>query len=290
MLRYSTVTIRLCHRRVPPLIGNGSNMSLKIATWNMNRWQQSEAERLGAWSYLTETVQPDIALLQETVPPPGQENVVYCMGGIGMRRPWGSAVVGYGRSVTELTTVKSPYADRDVSLLQTHPGCVAIAQTPLPDGSLLTVISVYGLIDAGYAQTTVLRILADLTPIFDTGLFREHMVLGGDLNIGKMGRPTDKHVQRYKLMFEYFETFGFVDCLDWMFGAARHLPHCPCGQALCRHTRTQRRRQSPDVPYNNDYILASRGMAERLTSCHALDQDDAWALSDHCPVVADFDI
>jgi exonuclease III len=44
------------------------------------------------------------------------------------------------------------------------------------------------------------------------------------------------------------------------------------------------------VPYNNDYILASTAMAKRLTACHALDEDDAWALSDHCPVIAHFDI
>jgi hypothetical protein len=43
-----------------------------------------------------------------------------------------------------------------------------VAQTPFPDGSPLTTISVYGLIDAGYAQTMMLRVLSDLTPLFNT--------------------------------------------------------------------------------------------------------------------------
>lgn len=267
----------------------GSTVSLRIATWNMNHWQQSETERQQAWSYLSQRVQPDIALLQETIPPSRQENVVHRTGGIGLHRPWGSAIAAYGRSITEITAVKSSYSQRDVSILQTHPGCVVVAETELPDGTPLTAISVYGLIDAGYAQTTILRVLADLTPLFDTARLNKYMVLGGDLNIGKMGRSTDKHVQRYKVLFEYFAAFGFVDCLDQAFGEARHLPHCPCGEVVCRHTRTQRKR-GLDVPYNNDYILASTAMAKRLTACYALDEAAAWTLSDHCPVIADFDI
>jgi hypothetical protein len=143
-------------------------MDLRIATWNMNHCQQGPTAREEAWAYLAREVEPDIALLQETIHPPEQENVLSRVGGIGTRRPWGSAVAAYGRPITELTSVQSPYSSQHVSILQTHPGCVVVAQTPFPDGSPLTTISVYGLIDAGYAQTMMLRVLSDLTPLFNT--------------------------------------------------------------------------------------------------------------------------
>jgi Type I restriction modification DNA specificity domain len=115
-------------------------------------------------------------------------------------------------------------------------------------------------------------------------------IAGEEWGVLKLGAVTcDTAVRRSKLLFEYLETFGFVDCLDLMVGEPRHLANCPCGEVPCRHTRTQRRRQSPEVPYNTDYMLASRATADRLIACCAHDTEQAWAFSDHCPVVADFD-
>jgi len=41
---------------------------MKIVSWNMNYWQQKSTNE-SAWNYLVSTVNPDIALLQETVVP-----------------------------------------------------------------------------------------------------------------------------------------------------------------------------------------------------------------------------
>ena len=58
----------------------------------------------------------------------------------------------------------------------------------------------------------------------------------------------------------------------------------------CTHTRTRRDSRRPDVPYQTDYLWASRDLAERLVSCEALSQDEWFAISDHAPIVADFDL
>jgi len=42
--------------------------TMKLISWNMNYWQQKDNHDL-AWDYLVNTINPDIALLQETVVP-----------------------------------------------------------------------------------------------------------------------------------------------------------------------------------------------------------------------------
>jgi hypothetical protein len=104
---------------VAGLIENGG-MRVRVATWNVRR-------RPSAWGFLDDRLKPDIALLQESVPPPGRPDVVYREGGIGANRPWGSAVAAR-HPVTEVRQAKSRYTTRPVDLLRTHPGCVAIAR------------------------------------------------------------------------------------------------------------------------------------------------------------------
>lgn len=42
---------------------------MKIITWNMDHWKRTTEQRELAWKYLIDTIDPDIALLQEVVPP-----------------------------------------------------------------------------------------------------------------------------------------------------------------------------------------------------------------------------
>jgi len=37
-------------------------------------------------------------------------------------------------------------------------------------------------------------------------------------------------------------------------------------------------------------FFASRALAPSLISCAPVDDEQAWALSDHCPVIAEFDV
>ena len=278
-------------------------MRLKIVTWNMDHWKGSGREpghTRAAWEYL-ETLSPDLALVQEATSPlkngavsgwkgqsipPATEPAAWH---IDPTRRWGSAVASYGPALTEVSTARSPYSPQDVPLRGTHPGCVAVAQAALPDRSKLTLISVYGLIDAGYSVTTLHRILSDLTPLFDDRRYNDHVVFGGDLNAGTQAGEGDRHLARHRLVFERIKAFGLVYCLDMKLGATRPLAGCPCGAAACRHIRTYRHGGKPHgVPWQNDYIFASEHLATKLTACHAHDEAGAWSLSDHCPVIADF--
>lgn len=275
-------------------------MPIRIVTWNMDHWRRAGLTR-AAWEHLG-SLSPDLAFVQEAVSPLTDGAMIEWKGKsvppatepeswyISHARRWGSGVVSYGPELTEVTAACSPYShpSQDVPLLGAHPGCVRVAQADLPDQSKLTLISVYGLIDFGYTVTTMHRILSDLTPLFDDRRYNAHVVLGGDLNLStQFGEP---HRTRHRLVFECIKAFGLVDCLDRMLGDTRHLAGCPCGAAACRHIRTSRPAKAPRKPWQNDYLFASKHLAAKLTARYARNDDDdaAWDLSDHCPVVADF--
>jgi exonuclease III len=42
---------------------------MKIITWNMDYWKRNQDQRFSAWDHLTKILKPEIALLQEIVPP-----------------------------------------------------------------------------------------------------------------------------------------------------------------------------------------------------------------------------
>lgn len=44
------------------------------------------------------------------------------------------------------------------------------------------------------------------------------------------------------------------------------------------------------VPWQVDYIFASAGLQPALQGCRTIEDASIWEASDHCPVVAHFDL
>lgn len=254
---------------------------MRVATWNMNHWQRTPGERTEAWAFLND-LSLDVALVQEALPPPGTR-AVYRSEGIGARRKWGSAVVSFGGDLVELARVTSGFAKQEMELLQTFPGSVAIAHSTEGEGSVF--ISAYGLLDGGYAITTMHRVLSDITPLLDRDLGKR-LIIGGDFNCSTQleGRDRDRH----RNLFERFATLGLVDLLAATADTRLPLDNCPCSDEPCRHVQTHHHPKSA-LPWHDDYLFATAALAERMRDCQPLAGPDAWRLSDHCPVVAEFD-
>jgi exonuclease III len=270
---------------------------MRIVSWNMDHWLRSAALRERAWQFLREQVRPDIALVQEAVPPSGLSAVFRADGMLDERRSparqlgWGSAVVSLGPGIKAIDHARSPFHREPVPLLRTLPGCVAIAS--LEGDDPLVVISAYGVIDRGYASETVHRILCDITPLVDERRGRG-IVLAGDLNITTQW--SDKHRRflrgRYKEcfrrdsnLFDRFSALGFHNLVRRSDDSV--LPDCDCtlGSA-CRHVQTQRHPRSP-FPWQNDYVFVTSDLLDRAPKITVRDEEDAWALSGHCPIVLD---
>jgi exonuclease III len=264
-------------------------MTFRVVSWNMNHWQRSEEERRASWSYLEEHLKPDVALLQETVPPEHDDKVVFREGGIGDRRPWSSAVVSYEAPLKPITKVKSQYGGK-VELLRTSPGSVAIAEVKLSRTQPLVAISVYGLIDQGYAITTMHRIVSDLTPLLDRVDTKKRIVLAGDFNLSTQLSPPDR--ERHRNFFDRLEQFDLVDLIADTAGSRPSLEGCPCEDEPCRHVRTHIRARDKDPkPWQDDYVFVSRALREKVTSCEVrgAGDPDPWQFSDHCPIVVELE-
>jgi endonuclease/exonuclease/phosphatase family metal-dependent hydrolase len=275
---------------------------VKVATWNLDSWKAPRREPAyrhdEAWRYLTDEIRADIALLQECVPPAEFQHGVVWPGPIGGHRQWGSAVFAPNRAMSVATQADPIWRGRrlgQANLLVTLPGCVAVARTQLASGAGLTCISVYGVIESGYASTTMHRILSDLEPLFDDPELGDAVLIGGDLNTCTQWRGDDeKFNARDASVLERLASFGLMDCLDALRDRVTDEPDCPClGDKPCRHVRTQRNAQHPEIPYQNDYLFASKHLVRDClvdVEVHNASNDRAWDFSDHCPVIATFDL
>lgn len=269
---------------------------MKIATWNMDYWQRSISLRAEAWDFLRSRIQPDIALLQEALPPTGTEAVVFRKGGILDERAsppkdlnWGSAIVSFGPPIRPIECARSPFRDNLVPILRTFPGSVAVAEVVTEDP--LIVVSVYGLIDRGYADTTVHRILSDLTPLIDERRSRR-IVVAGDLNITTQWSAKHRQflrglheecLRRDRNLFERFTALGLHNVV--VRSNPDPLDGCDCHDGSnCRHVRTQRHSRST-FPWQNDYVFVTSDLLACSPKVQVFDEEPAWALSNHCPIM-----
>jgi len=272
---------------------------IRIATWNMDHWRRSKELREQAWNLLQRVARPDIALVQEAYPRGRGLSQVFRETGIRDDRSepprdlnWGSAVVSFGPQIRGIEHAVGPFDGEPAKLLRTYPGSVAIAE--IATESPIIVVSAYGAIDHGYAESTVHRILSDLTPLIDERRGRG-IIVAGDLNITTQWSAKHKSFLRGRQdeclardlnLFERFKALGLHNVV--VRTQAGQLEGCDCNLGIaCKHFQTQRHERST-FPRQNDYFFLSEDLLEQPFSVEVLDRDDFWKLSSHCPVVVEF--
>ncbi len=255
----------------------------------MDNWKQRADKRAEAWAWLKGTLAPDVALLQETVPPDGTTGIVWKDGGIDGNRPWASAVKSFGPAIEEIRKARGRHNKVERELHRTFPGAMAIARLSPCDAEPVTFVSMYGLIDDGYATTTVHSLLSDLKPLLDSTA-GGRLVIGGDLNCSTQLPPPYRRVHRN--LFDRFRANGLVDLTHYTRHERDPPPGCPCSEEPpCGHVQTHRHNRS-DKPWQDDYLFASKELTERLSSLEVVDnvEPSPWEFSDHCPLVATFEL
>jgi hypothetical protein len=264
------------------------NMQNKLDNWNV----------LKAWLELNDA---DIALLCEAPPAPSDVVALGRGSTIGLEsalppdkpvdRPWSTAVAA-AHPLDPITDARQDrYYGERLPFEPSRPGTWTAASVNV-DGFKVTAISLYGLLDER-SDASVHRSLSELSPIFDHKEYGKHLLLGGDLNI-LAGRPLGPHLDVHQVVLARIKAYGLVDCLEKALLARTPprggLPNCPCGLGdACTHTWTKLDPKRPTIPYQDDYLFASRALADRLTSCDALPFTEN-SPSDHAPIVATFEI
>ncbi len=267
---------------------------VSIATWNLHHGVDKRSASMKAtWRYLETELRPTVALIQEA------DGVPATTGGQVVERAdevrYETAVVGYAGRVEPITEAVTRHSKIPVDLAPRVPGTYAIAQVVgLKEVDPFVAVSVYGRIIGGYAQTSILRALADLIPLLDSPQYRDRIVLGGDLNAFDQP-PADRTSQkRWAVLWQLFESLGLVNLLQQTQPKRGVLPGCRCGRTDCWHVETWRPVSKRHVPgvWCLDYLFATKQLADRLIDLEVVgaERPQVWNLSDHCPLVARFDL
>ena len=259
---------------------------LRGVCWNM-------AHRATAWAAIA-SLKPDISLLTEAVVPGGSRGVwsrAGTHGRDGAQRLWTAAVMS-DWPLSRVTDAQPQYRGKacDVPFVCSRPGVWEAARIETPTGSALTAVALYGLMDE-LSDASVHRSLSELSPVLDDPRYKNLVIVGGDLNTGTQWSKTEQRWNdRDRSVLDRIAALGLVDCLRAKRAPGR-LEGCRCLEGDdCAHVRTRTDRQHPSIPYQTDYLFASAGLASRLTYCEALASDERFAMSDHAPIVADFEL
>jgi hypothetical protein len=254
------------------------------------------------WGYLRDVVQPTVALIQEAdgVPLAPDRFTAVRAEDLG-RRGYETAVVAYEGQLEPLTDAVSRYSKKKTSLpisptvLPTH----AVALVELPGAEPFVAVSLYGrIVSQIYSQTSVLHALADLVPLFDAPRYGRRIVVGGDLNVYNNGPRVDAASRdRWAVIFQLFRSMGLVNLLEKRRVAEREagrgpMPGCLCGMGdACYHVETWRARRGVPGVWCLDYLFATPEMG-RMTGPVQIwgERPEVWDLSDHCPLVAHFEL
>jgi endonuclease/exonuclease/phosphatase family metal-dependent hydrolase len=255
-----------------------------VVVWNV-------ANQARAFDALA-SLEPDIALLNEALPPPAATGIWRdeTLGRDSKRRPWSAAVLS-SHPAAEITDARPQWrsSKRNVPFACSRPGSWIAATVEIEPADSITAVALYGLLDE-LSDASIHRSLSEISPLIDDRRYGRHVLIGGDLNTGTQWPAGDAFMVRDSNVLQRFEALGLIDCLAATRPPGR-LEGCPCSLGdSCTHTRTRLDPRRPHVPYQVDYLWASRALAARLVSCQALATDEWFAISDHTPIVADFDL
>ena len=256
------------------------------------------------WRVLAES-DADVALLQEASSPPAGlsvhvDDAPWTTAGVGMRRPWRTAIVALSDRVRVRWRPGLPITEAEHDQLHvSRPGTVAIADVDdLVTGETITVISMYGAWENPvaeaesqwiFADASVHRIISDISMLI--GRQSGHRIIAaGDINLlsgyGEYGSAY--WAQRYATVFERFESIGMhllgpqapngVQAEPW----PKELPR----ESLNVPTFRLRRTDPATATRQLDYVFASDVLAERA-EVRALNGPGDWGPSDHCRILID---
>lgn len=266
-------------------------MEIGIGTWNLNR------RSLATWDRLADLDdRVDIILVQEACPPrlgewrpPSSMTAVPPLDDPAAWLPVPSGAARTGvvslRSAVELQP--RPVADGERSRAGTLTVCDVLSNGV----QVLTVASGYGMFEDGDVSERSMGLIVDdlLTLSQEPGL---RLLLGGDFNMWIQPWRDGLPYGPYADVFSRLADSGMHDCLQLEAISSLRGPliDCPCGgDDPCRHVRTLRHmHRESSVPWQVDYLFANDELVTYLRSAEVLGDEDFWAFSDHCPVVARF--
>lgn len=271
---------------------------MRIATWNIKQAMAPKKPLDVLWSWAADRLNPDCMVFTEAkVPkegvPSGWEAHWNPDGVYPDKRNgnWGTVVASRGVSITPVTGVKGLLRNRGIEV--EWPAAVQVVDLQSNGEYWGTVVGFYAVTKNGRGESTGNgryswpRMMKQLKPLFDSDR-GERIIVAGDLNLW----PSD--------LDGVAEGFGLTDLIEHTVGSRPKIQDCvscedPRG---CHHMWTHKNEggkpRADGTKFSSvqqiDYIFASRALVKEFKGITGGDADfpDAWELSDHAPVVAEF--
>jgi hypothetical protein len=245
-------------------------IAMRIVTYNLRYGGAGRSH----WGKVFAELDPDIFLTQQSYPP-DQHVTSSCEAGLHCqaswspvgKQNWGTAVCLQGHKPSKL----------DVQHFQGNVVGVEVAEFPWPnpDGCRLRIFSIHAS-DEGESQTTVHDILDGISQVRNGC----DMVIGGDfgLSIGWQHESEAGQAREadHTVAVRLRDEFDLIDCWQTVH------PDEPLAQTL-------RGNQNREVAFHCDGIFVPATWRSRLRNCRVISDDDWNMLSDHNPMIAEFE-
>lgn len=226
---------------------------MKVVTWNLGYWDHRETHG-EAWTYLLETLEPDLAILQEIQPleEMTDENLAFQEA----HRGWGTAV--YSRDL--------PLSE--IPLCEDHPGRVAGVSVSLPNGEQLSLASIHAKSDPVFPR------LAEIMDEIMNRFGDRTAIVGGDLNSARLAE-------------EAWPGWGHQQFWEWMDSPSSSLVDC-CQRVNGRELQTIFR-EGAKYPFQDDHLFVSSNLESGLQGCDVIHTEVTRRVSDHIPLFVELD-
>jgi hypothetical protein len=256
--------------------------TLRIATWNMRAAfpklkGPTKTEEMWKWAHTN--LAADIYVFTEAKIPetgiPNGWNAVWVEGGIGGRRPWGTIIASPTLELQRSEFVSNP--DNDPEYEHPVPATTECVDVVIDGEVWGTVVGVYGfLLDGKSGGDALFGISCKIT---DALLAHDlPLIVAGDFNL----HPT--HV------LELFDVIHMKDVIA-IDGSRKERADGVGGTRVWTHKNTDDPNKNASIQ-ELDFIFATEDLWDELIDVRAGIEDfpDAWTVSDHAPVVAEFRI
>jgi exonuclease III len=261
---------------------------VRVSTWNMKQAVAPKKPLAELWQWAEEAIAADVLVLTEAKIPkdglPSGWTAIWTPGGIGERRRWGTVIAGRGVELVNVSSVE--VRGRHIGIEAPWPSTLEIADVIIKGERWATVVGMYGLtVDAGgascgHGRYSMPKLLDAMSPVLSSSR-ADRVVVAGDFNLWPRDLP------------HRLGQMGLVDLVEFTGNERSPLDRCAnCdGNPGCAHLWTHKNGNSPNAAVQQiDFILATKELCGELdkVSGGSADFPDAWDVSDHAPVVADF--
>ena len=263
---------------------------MKIATWNIKQAVAPKKPLGELWDFAAEVIDADVMVFTEAKVPgdgvPEGWTAVWRAEGIGERRRWGTVIAA--RNGVELVDITNG-VDGDGGFVISHswPGAVSIVDVLQEGKPVLTIAGIYGITQdadgnqVGHGGHSVPNILNELVDLVNSPR-GERLVIAGDFNL----LPADMPEELYEIMIDVVEDTS--DTREPLEGCSG----CSFDGEPCGHMWTHKNGNSDNAAVQNiDYVFIAPELAGVCVDVYGgeADFEGIWEMSDHAPVVVEFE-